>query len=434
MHRIKLSLFVFFTCFLAFPSYGQFESIGLDGQEVEELNIYNDHLYAATDSGLYVRDLSAADAQWNLLGLSKHVKSLLVFSPDTILAGTWQEQEEDSVYMYKTEDGGENWTSYQNGFGTDSTSRRVVDLSQSTRTTDTLYATNGAEIFRSADLGQSWQMIYELANRLEFITANYAYHQTVISGGQGNLGYGAIYRSTDAGENWTGQGESPSDILSYNALKFRPSQPKVAFIVGSGKIKRTVDKGANWQTVLTTEDYDFHDVAISSERIGLTYAGGINTQDTLKLFKSNDGGDHWKSIQSNTIDGVNITAITVQEQSDREIVYLGTNMGVYRYVNTLTSFSDPKETPDRYLLEQNYPNPFNPTTNIRFSLPKSGKVQLTVYNTLGQHVKTLLDQRMRAGMHSVKFNGSEIPSGIYFYQMKVQSGEISKTRKMLLVK
>ncbi|NOY59220.1 MAG: T9SS type A sorting domain-containing protein [Calditrichaeota bacterium] len=93
--------------------------------------------------------------------------------------------------------------------------------------------------------------------------------------------------------------------------------------------------------------------------------------------------------------------------------------------------------PAVYQLSQNYPNPFNPVTTIYYSLKKSDNINLTVYNMLGQKVRTLVDERMSAGKHAVKWDGKDdlarqMSSGVYFYMVK--SGPFSKTMKMLLMK
>ncbi len=85
-----------------------------------------------------------------------------------------------------------------------------------------------------------------------------------------------------------------------------------------------------------------------------------------------------------------------------------------------------------FKLSQNYPNPFNPTTTINFKLRVEGMTKLVVYNILGQEVKVLLNENMRAGLYSVPFNGSSLTSGVYFY--KLQSNNQVKVKKMLLLK
>jgi hypothetical protein len=88
--------------------------------------------------------------------------------------------------------------------------------------------------------------------------------------------------------------------------------------------------------------------------------------------------------------------------------------------------------PVEYKLEQNYPNPFNPTTSIYYRLKKAGYVTLKIYNMLGQEIAGLVKENQSEGYHSVEFNAFDIPSGIYFYQIK--SGEFSDIKKMMLVK
>ncbi len=85
-----------------------------------------------------------------------------------------------------------------------------------------------------------------------------------------------------------------------------------------------------------------------------------------------------------------------------------------------------------YSLNQNYPNPFNPTTTISYALPVAGDVKLTVYNMLGQSVTTLVNKSQNIGKYSVKWNASQMPSGIYFYH--IQTDNFSATKKMLFVK
>jgi hypothetical protein len=88
--------------------------------------------------------------------------------------------------------------------------------------------------------------------------------------------------------------------------------------------------------------------------------------------------------------------------------------------------------PTEFTLNQNYPNPFNPTTTINFSLPVASDVTLEIYNVLGQKVRTLINEAMEAGSHSVSFDGGDVSSGMYFY--KLRAGDYSATKKMTLVK
>ena len=88
--------------------------------------------------------------------------------------------------------------------------------------------------------------------------------------------------------------------------------------------------------------------------------------------------------------------------------------------------------PTEYTLYQNYPNPFNPTTMIRYDLPENAHVILKVFNLLGQEVQTLVNEEKDAGSYKVQFDGSRLPSGVYFY--KITAGKYTEQKKMIMVK
>jgi hypothetical protein len=97
----------------------------------------------------------------------------------------------------------------------------------------------------------------------------------------------------------------------------------------------------------------------------------------------------------------------------------------------------PDDLPETYSLSQNYPNPFNPRTQISYELPVGSQVTLTVYNILGQKVATLVDKKMSAGRYMVDWDGTSdrgrrVSSGVYLY--KIEAGDFTQTKKMLLLK
>jgi len=83
-------------------------------------------------------------------------------------------------------------------------------------------------------------------------------------------------------------------------------------------------------------------------------------------------------------------------------------------------------------LMQNYPNPFNPSTTINYSVAANSLVSLKVYDILGNEKAVLVDELKEAGIYSVNFDASNLPSGIYFYTLK--ANEYTSSRKMLLIK
>jgi hypothetical protein len=88
--------------------------------------------------------------------------------------------------------------------------------------------------------------------------------------------------------------------------------------------------------------------------------------------------------------------------------------------------------PDHYSISNIYPNPFNPITSITYGLPEVGNVTLNVYNIQGRQVQTLVDDFQTAGYHSINWNASYYPSGVYLIRM--ESGSFTQTQKVVLVK
>lgn len=90
------------------------------------------------------------------------------------------------------------------------------------------------------------------------------------------------------------------------------------------------------------------------------------------------------------------------------------------------------DIPDDFALNPNYPNPFNPSTMLSYDLPKASNVTLSVYNSLGQLVATLINEKVQAGKHSLYFDASHLQSGIYYY--RITADKFTSTRKMMLIK
>ncbi|MEZ4822803.1 MAG: T9SS type A sorting domain-containing protein [Ignavibacteria bacterium] len=104
--------------------------------------------------------------------------------------------------------------------------------------------------------------------------------------------------------------------------------------------------------------------------------------------------------------------------------------GNYEYHNLTSEIN--VGTPNSFSLKHNYPNPFNPSTKIDFDIAVDGNIKLTIYNTSGMEIATLVNEFRTSGYHSVTFDARNISSGIYYY--KLESNGVSKVMKMTLLK
>ena len=162
-------------------------------------------------------------------------------------------------------------------------------------------------------------------------------------------------------------------------------------------------------------------------------------------------GMHTTTSDSTTGQNVWDEPIDVSHQVFRFVI---TSPGVHNYfctphrnigtVGTITATSvnsvdDRNNPPEKFQLSQNYPNPFNPTTSIQYAIASRQFVILKVYNLLGKEVATLVNEEKPAGEYEVEFNTlshsgnvRNLPSGIYFYELK--AGSFTQTKKMVLIK
>ena len=109
-----------------------------------------------------------------------------------------------------------------------------------------------------------------------------------------------------------------------------------------------------------------------------------------------------------------------------------TGLYICEFIPAVTSIEDENKIPNNFILAQNYPNPFNPSTQIKYSVPKTGFVNLSVYNLLGEKVAELVNNVISAGEYQNNFDASHLPSGVYI--AKLISGSYSKSIKMSLTK
>jgi photosystem II stability/assembly factor-like uncharacterized protein len=231
---------------------------------------------------------------------------------------------------------------------------------------------------------------------------------------------GFIFKTTNSGSQWTSIRVDQS--TAFREIDF--TDPNTGFIVGdSGKVYKTTNQGLNWVRLNAGTNSGFYSIEMLNSNTGFI-AGEFG------VHKTTNAGLNWSVVYNNNQKEfsnsyfLNDTTGFISGSGD---LLLKTNSGGVQGIEPLSS-----EVPRSYTLSQNYPNPFNPVTNINFSIVETGFVNLSVFDALGREIRKLVNEELRAGSYTIKFDAETIPSGIYFYRLS--NGSFSDTKKMMLVK
>ncbi|MFN3345700.1 MAG: T9SS type A sorting domain-containing protein, partial [Chloroherpetonaceae bacterium] len=289
-----------------------------------------------------------------------------------------------------------------------------------------------------------------------------------------------IFKSTDAGATWvsdsTGMSATVDDILIPTTL---PPSSGLQGSMLAACLGQNAEGGVfvrrNTETAWSRSGLDLFSVNALAEKNGVLYAATnhssiykanyVNIGLPVELIefgyrKANQGVElFWKTVSEQNNEGFQIerrrenqewqtigfvrgkgTTTEVQsysfvdEKASGKLFYRLKQIdfnGAFQYSNVIEVNL---VVPEKFELAQNYPNPFNPTTVIMYQLPLSSDVKLEVFDVLGRKVATLVNARQEAGSYVANFNASayNLTSGVYFYRL--QAGNFTETKKMMLVK
>jgi photosystem II stability/assembly factor-like uncharacterized protein len=383
-----------------------------------------------------------------------------------------------ALRIYRTTDGGVTWKTgtqpYEPAF--------LYDLSFSdTQLGWAVAAIGGAMIWRTTDGGLSWidQTGY-LGNRRYLATVAVSAQKDITVGSTDYLypDTGKIIQTTDGGTTWIERSVADS-IAGFDDLFFLDSLHGWApsgMINGGPAILRTQDGGTTWQVLPSQGQHQlfFLDTvrgwAARGSQIYRTSDGGVSWQyltfihdpdplshddlgtsalsfsDALNgrafgsivyqgiitegIYRTTDGGLSWfrESIGlTGDFGGVNDA-----QMLDAYHGWAVCNEGSVLRYQLLDSGGNPPALPLAYSLDQNYPNPFNSTTTIQYKITGRTYVTLQIYDLLGRRVQVLVDQMQETGNYDVRFDGSMLSSGVYYYRLNV--GEYTQTKEMILMK
>ena len=233
-----------------------------------------------------------------------------------------------------------------------------------------------------------------------------------------------FFKTTDFGFSWR---IIDSD---YEINHIVMTNDNVGYAISQNQVYKTKDAGKNWSVVLSNSDYwaSYNSLTFIDSIRGLVWSNS-------DFQYTSNGSINWYSYDLDLPIRYTRDAIGTNARGDLFAVGAGRLLmypSYFVYVHGSKSFDNISDIPHNYILLQNFPNPFNPTTVIEYSLPSESNVKLIVYNTLGQSIKVLESGYKPAGNYAITFDASGLPSGIYFY--KLEAGSFTQIKKMILIK
>jgi len=313
-------------------------------------------------------------------------------------------------------------------------------------------------ILRTTNGGLTWVSQYGTlgSTGVSFVNAN----SGLISGS------GGVLRTTNGGDNWVYIG----GISGLNAVQLVDTN--LAFAVGSTfqyswNIYRSTNGGLNWQEIGTSNSNDLYGVSFANPSTGivvgdfgsiyLTTSGGnvwsrkgqelpgaypyrgvsmsdINNATVVgaggRIVRTTNGGFNWFVENSGTTNHLQ-AVIMVDSLNGWAVGTYGTILHTTNGGIT-SAVGQENNIPENFHLEQNYPNPFNTSSKFKVQSSKSGKVRIEVFDAAGKLVTTLFNGELAAGLHEFEFDGTNLPSGVYFYRLTTR--DIIQTRRLVLLK
>lgn len=347
---------------------------GLTGQAIVALAVLGTDIFAAAgafgEEGGGVFLSTDSGTTWTTVGLRDSVVTDLSVSGTNLFAGTW----EDGVFL--STDSGTSWSARSEGLP-EGPPRYPSIEAFAVIDTSLFTGIYGYGVFRTTNDGTSWTDVNS------GLTENHigclAVSGTNLFAGTVFWSRGSVFRSTNKGESWTE--------------------------VGSGLPGASV-------TTLAVSD-------------GILFAGTEGGKPSV--FMSSSFGASWTEFSSG-LPKTDVNSLVISGMH----IFAGTYNGVWRRpLSEVFAAVDPGTggLADALLLQQNYPNPFNPSTTIKYQLPKSTEVRLSVFDVLGREVSVLVNERRGAGVHEVKCEGSNLASGVYFYRL--HAGGFVQTKKLV---
>jgi hypothetical protein len=218
-------------------------------------------------------------------------------------------------------------------------------------------------------------------------------------------------------------------------LAIDPTDSRIVYAVFGGfdttRVAKSTDAGETWRDI----SQNLPNVPTTAVVVDPFAPEHVYLGNDIGVFVSTNGGSGWDRFDEGFPEAILISDLTISP-SNRSIKASSHSNGVYErklLVPPVTGIADGGTTvPLGVILRQNFPNPFNPVTKIEFQIAVPAEVSVKVYSIAGEELVTLVDGQKAAGVHTLEFNGTELASGIYIYELAV--GPVRAAKRMILLK
>lgn len=365
-------------------------------------------LYYSPDGGVNWEDRSGAIPGGNVYSMGKG-------SDGSIYAGT------SGFGVYKTTNDGISWNEKNNGLPPNSRVKDIIQLpdnnlvllKEGVSTFDTL------KLYKSTNGGDLWSEIYRLDEPLLSPAFGADGQGNIYMAGMTIFIEGLLIRSTNGGASF-------EELNTGSTIKFDyfTTTGNNLFSITYDKIYKSTNQGSNWEQLPLGP--------WGNNRVGplrVSNDGDLFLNGGSNIYISENGGQSWSTSNSGLSSPLGFRDFVFDENA---FAYIFTyEEGVFKSDSPTNIMVNPG-IPNKFSLAQNYPNPFNPVTQIKFDLPQSSIVKLTIYDISGKEAARLVNGTLQAGSYSYSFNAEGFPSGIYFYRL--DADDYGETKKMMLVK
>lgn len=384
-------------------------NVGMATKSINNLIVSNKNIFAGT---FYSGVFSSFDngETWAHMGLIDHDIRALAIHGTNIYAGS-----SNPRGLFRSTDNGNHWTVSDSGI----TDKEIKSLGvcYDGGNNAILFATEyDSGVFVSTNNGESW---INANTPFSGFSAMVTIDTFLFAGTNGG-----VYLSTNYGTNWV-----PANNGLPNTLVRQLVTSGSNIFAGMGEgIFLSTNFGSSWNAV-NTEIVNIAYLAVRDSSV-IAFAKIAET-DPNSLFISHNYGKSWEAFMDGLPTYNDIQGLSISDSS----IILGTWNGIwYRSLSDIiTSVNFRTKDPSQsYLLAQNFPNPFNPSTTIRYALPSSAHVKLTIHDILGREIATLVNDEQSAGWKEVRWNVSGFASGMYLVRMNVNN--FTETMKILLMR